>query len=938
VSVLDFRYQAGGIHLPRLQLWLDGHMPQLGPEKVFVSHAHADHIGGHREVICTEPTARFMNARIGGQRREHVLPFNQPTGFTVAGGEFELTLLAAGHIFCSAMAWIRADDMTLLYTGDFKLRAGLSAERCEPRPAEVLIMETTYGRPHYQFPPAADIIAGIVRFCRETLDNDEVPVLLGYSLGKSQELLCGLAEANLAIMLHGQIYKHTQLYEQLGRRFPPYEPYVPGQCQGKVLVCPPNANHSLMLKKLGSSRTAVLTGWAVDPECRYRHQVDAAFPLSDHADFGDLLRFVEQVKPRKVYTLHGFAADFSQTLRDRGYDSQALSQPDQLAWPLLSPPKVRTSPLTAPPSLRPELVPPGRLTSRDQAPSTAGSDQGPAPPAPWDVNSFGLFATICGRIAGASRKLEKVSILSDYLKALPPASLGEVTVWFTGYPFAPTENKVLQLGWAIIRDALGAVTGVSEFELGQVYLKHSDLGETAAELLAACPPARSPLTLEVVARSFAQLQAARGPSLKLPILRDTLAHCTAPEAKYLVKILTGDLRIGLKEGLVEEGIARAFGAALDEVKRTNLLLGHTGETAILARAGTLAQANLVPFRPIKFMLASPVPSAAEAWERMHPTGAPESGPTIPAVIWLEDKYDGIRCQLHKVGARVELYSRDLKSISRTFEDVVASARELADDVILDGELLAKREQVVLPFAELQKRLGRRENDLFLREEIPVQFVAFDLIWRNGCSRLNTTLRDRRAELVSLALPALLDVALVIEADSEAAIDDAFAAARRRGNEGLMIKEPSSSYTPGRRGLAWLKLKKTYGTLDCVVVGAEYGHGKRKDVLSDYTFAIRDESTGELKTIGKAYSGLTDAEIAQLTEHFLHRAVRQHGRYFEVVPDTVLEIGFDIIQPSRRHQSGLALRFPRILRIRTDKTPADIDTLATARRLVVQRTA
>src|SRR4030095_16658628 len=183
------------------------------------------------------------------------------------------------------------------------------------------------------------------------------------------------------------------------------------------------------------------------------------------------------------------------------------------------------------------------------------------------------------------------------------------------------------------------------------------------------------------------------------------------------------------------------------------------------------------------------------------------------------------------------------------------------------------------------------------------------------------------------LPPALRLAQTIRVHAVAEIETAFGAARARGNEGLMIKDPASTYTPGRRGLAWLKLKKAYASLDCVVVGAEYGHGKRKDVLSDYTFAVRDEATGELKTIGKAYSGLSDAEIAQLTQHFLSKTVRQHGRFHEVVPDTVLEIAFDRIQPSQRHTSGLALRFPRIVRIRADKSPAEIDSLVTARKLV-----
>jgi DNA ligase-1 len=227
----------------------------------------------------------------------------------------------------------------------------------------------------------------------------------------------------------------------------------------------------------------------------------------------------------------------------------------------------------------------------------------------------------------------------------------------------------------------------------------------------------------------------------------------------------------------------------------------------------------------------------------------------------------------------------------------------------------------------------------MREEVPIKYVAFDLLWLGGTNQLHLPLCKRRQVLEGLGpFPAALRLAQITEAQSVEAIEAAFEAARARGNEGLMIKDPNSVYAPGRRGLAWLKLKKALATLDCVVVGAEYGHGKRHNVLSDYTFAVRDEQTGELKTIGKAYTGLTDLEIAHLTEHFLKAAVSQHGRYFEVKPDTVLEIAFDKIQKSARHDSGLALRFPRIVRIRRDKSVDQIDTLATARKLAGAQTA
>jgi DNA ligase-1 len=335
------------------------------------------------------------------------------------------------------------------------------------------------------------------------------------------------------------------------------------------------------------------------------------------------------------------------------------------------------------------------------------------------------------------------------------------------------------------------------------------------------------------------------------------------------------------------------------------------------------------------MLASPEPTAGAIWERVLEWSA-AAKEAEPPQVWLEDKYDGVRCQMHKVGKRAALYSRDLKDISSTFRELTDAFNHAPDDFILDGEIVAMRGDRILPFAELQKRLGRKEADLFMREEVPIKIVAFDLLWLDGKSLLNKPLRERRKSLERLqSMPECFRLINISRVQSAVEIETAFTAARDRDNEGLMIKEPGSFYTPGRRGLAWLKLKKAFATLDCVVVGAEYGHGKRSKVLSDYTFAVRDDLTGELKTIGKAYSGLTDVEIRELTAHFLKHAIRQHGRYFETEPDTVLEIAFDKLQESDRHSSGLAMRFPRIVRIRTDKPISEIDTVASARALLAR---
>jgi DNA ligase-1 len=276
---------------------------------------------------------------------------------------------------------------------------------------------------------------------------------------------------------------------------------------------------------------------------------------------------------------------------------------------------------------------------------------------------------------------------------------------------------VLQIGWAALRDAMCAAAGVDQAMVYQVYLKHSDLGETVAEILEHHAVASS-LSIEDVGDAFKQLSTARGPLAKTPILAKTLTRCTPVEAKYLVKIITGDLRIGLKEGLVEEAIASAFVKPADEVRRANLLLGDVGKTALLAAESRLGDTELVPFRPVKFMLASPEETAADVFERVQEsartsatilgnqlkddsktsTSSEIAEPSAPHPAWVEDKYDGIRCQLHKVGGRVALYSRDLKEITSTFLELADSVRGLSEDFILDGEIVAMRGDEVLPFA------------------------------------------------------------------------------------------------------------------------------------------------------------------------------------------------------------------------------------------------
>ena len=905
--MIEVRYERG-VYLPQQDFWLD---PWDAKRFAFVSHAHSDHIAPHQEVIVSERTARLMRVRLPGARIEHPLPFGERR--TIRG--VEVMLLPAGHIFGSAQCLIFAGEQTLLYTGDLKLRPGRSAEQAEWRHADTLVMETTFGVPRYRFPPTNEVIDQMIAFCGETIDAGEVPVLLGYSLGKAQEILCALEGAGLTPMLHGSVYQMTRIYEQLGQSFCKYVRYNPNDVAGKVLICPPSANRSRMLEKIPGKRVALISGWAVDPHAMYRYQVDAAFPLSDHADYDDLLRYVELVQPHRVLTLHGFAAAFATDLRGRGLEAWALSEENQMELHFG----------------RTEIA----LQSL-QGNSAAARRSCKSP----QQSEFLDFANV-GQVIGATpAKLEKIRLLSDYLRDLTSEQLPISSTYFTGRAFAQSDPRILQVGWAVIFRALQDATTIGDSEFHRIANRHGDAGKSAFEVLDG-RTAPQPFTILESAEFFQNLQRARGPIAKAKLLRKRFSVLSASEGEYVVKILTGDLRIGLREGLVEEAISRAFDVSLEEVKQANMLLGDIGRTAVLASQKKLHSAELSIFRPIKCMLATPEPTADAVWNRFIEVADRDKSGSIPATVYVEDKFDGIRAQLHRNRERAEIFSRDLRRITGQFPELVDAAGRFDQELIADGEIIAFDEGRRLTFFDLQKRLGRKDDtaDLFggAAANIPVAFVIFDLLWINGRSLLKTPLHERREQLGALILPPRFQRANITPARSAMELEQIFQDARQRLNEGLMIKDPESLYLPGTRGMFWFKLKRELATLDVVVVAAELGHGKRNNVLSDYTFAVRDEATGELLPVGKAYSGLTDVEITELTEHFKQNTIADYGRYRRVNPNVVIEVAFNSIQPSTRHASGLALRFPRIKAIRRDKTVDSIDTLQYARELARQST-
>ncbi|MGI8847518.1 MAG: ATP-dependent DNA ligase [Candidatus Dormibacteria bacterium] len=534
------------------------------------------------------------------------------------------------------------------------------------------------------------------------------------------------------------------------------------------------------------------------------------------------------------------------------------------------------------------------------------------------------FAQTADGIAATRSKLAKVDLLASYLRGLDRVRLPLAARYFAGRIFPNADGRILSVGGSALGTVIRELTGAEDGDISASWARHADVGDTVADLLQQSGLGSEGVDILDVDAAFSEMAATRATRGRVDLLLELLRRCSAVEARYVTKLISGELRIGLREGLVEEAIGHAFGRPAVDVARADMHAGDLGDVAVLALDDRLGEAAPQLFAPLRFMLASPVADADEAVRRLGDS------------VWVEDKYDGIRCQLHRDGNRVALFSRDLKDITDQFPEVVVAAGGLPRSMILDGEILAFRDGRVMPFAALQRRLGRRAPSLAMQAEVPVIHVAWDLLWDDGDTILDVPLRDRRARLDALALGGGLATAHLEQAVGAAGIEQLFLDARARLNEGLLLKDPASPYLPGRRGLYWLKLKRPLDTLDCVVVGAEWGHGKRRAVLSDVTFAVRRDEDGELVNVGKAYTGLSDAEIAEMTGLLHELTMSVHGRYLAVRPEIVLEIAFDAIQESRRHRSGYAMRFPRIVRWRHDKSVVDISSLAEVQALSAAR--
>ncbi|MFC7337829.1 ATP-dependent DNA ligase [Haloferula chungangensis] len=883
---IQIQARPAGIYLPEIDLWLD---PRGQQNRAFISHAHADHHSRPEQAFCSRETAHLLFRRFG-LKKDSLTIIEADQTLDLDG--FELSIQAAGHVVGSSMLHLRrkSDGHTLLFTGDFKTLATRTCPAPSPLSVDTLIIETTYGRPEYIFPPRHEVENSIVTFIHAAFDASEVPILCAYSLGKAQELSALLADHDIVFQAHSSIIEMNDACRELGVALPQADKIQAPIPPRHAVLCPPSAIRSTVIRRLKNKQTAMISGWGIHPNARYRYQVDHVFPLSDHADYRELLDFVDAVDPSRIYTIHGSTREFAADLRARGRQAWSLFTDDQL-----------------------ELIP----RQLPRVPSATNHHRIDRP--------LSMLNERLNEVQALASRTSKRELLASLISPLNENELSTLVDWLS------ERSLKLGFGFASIRLALLKAFSITLADYRSISNQQQDAARTArilSGLHGDWKASSTPFSAPDLSSLIDFLRNCRVQLDAIHELAGTLRRLPPPEVEFVLRVLTREFRIGSREGLLEEAIAEAFSADPREVARAHMLTGDLGSTAVLAKQKRCHEAELQIGTPVKVMLASPAPDATAIYAKL---ATPES------TVWLEDKFDGIRAQLHKRGDNVHLFSRDLRSLDAEFPELIRAATNLPD-CLLDGEIIAFEEGRQLSFFDLQKRLGRKQKhrgqgDLFHPQDTPVRFIAFDLLHHDRQSLWQKPLRTRRAQLEAIKLQAPFECARQMLAADAEEIDTHFKQARARANEGLIAKDPESPYHFGRRGQSWLKLKKVQVTLDCLVTHAQQGHGGRAGLLSDYTFAVRDEANGQLRVIGKAYSGLTDAEIEELTEHFKKTTIDIKRRVHLVEPQIVLEIAFDSIRPSKRHDSGLAMRFPRIKAIRRDKSPEEIDTLQFAQTLV-----
>jgi DNA ligase-1 len=545
--------------------------------------------------------------------------------------------------------------------------------------------------------------------------------------------------------------------------------------------------------------------------------------------------------------------------------------------------------------------------------------------------SFRELAELCEKFEATRKRLLMINLAAEFLGNLEPQEIEPAVSMVLGRPFPKWSQHTLEVSWATLREMIKLVTGVRWEAFSQAFSTTGDIGSATKTVFENSRVKKQTVLLEralsilEVRRSFESIAETVGPGSreKKERLIETLLSSASPvEAKYLVKVLIGEMRTGFNEGLMEQAVGKAFLIPVEVVQRSSMIMGDIGEVAARARAeGTagLSKINFTLFRPVNLMLAQMASNVAEALKE-------HGGRTA-----FEYKYDGARVQIHKLSDQVRIFSRRLTDVTESLPETLQAAREGIDakEAILEGEIIAVDSQGhPVPFQHLMRRFRRVHLVSEMVERVPVQLYLFDILYVDGENLISLPYVERRQVLAKKA--GNLSLTRQTATDSVEEAEQLLIEAMNAGHEGLMAKRLDSPYTPGIRGRHWLKIKPVLEPLDLVIVAAEYGYGRRHGWLSDYSLAARDAETGELLEVGKTFKGLTDTEIVEMTRRLKELTISErHGRVV-VVPTVVVEVAYNEVQKSPTYRSGMALRFARITRIREDKTPAEADTIEKVR--------
>ncbi|HNY33816.1 MAG TPA: ATP-dependent DNA ligase, partial [Methanothrix soehngenii] len=539
------------------------------------------------------------------------------------------------------------------------------------------------------------------------------------------------------------------------------------------------------------------------------------------------------------------------------------------------------------------------------------------------MSSFLSFAELCQRVEGVSGSLEKVDLVAAFLKNLDDDELAVASGFIMGDLFSPSMDLVMGVGPSILYEAMARACGCSTERISDMLRATGDPGLVASASVDKKKPIGfaafikdEPLSIKEVYRRFLAVARASGKGsqdAKVKNLQYLFSQATPLEAQYIARLAIEDMRIGIGEGGVRDAIAQAFSQDASKVERAYNLTNDIGLVAVNARKGTLADLNVLINHPIKMMLAQVGEGISASMQELGSA----------AIEW---KYDGARVQIHKDGKRVRIFSRRLEDVTRSLPEIVRLAQEVrADKAILDGEVVAiGKDSRPLAFQEILKRFRRKYNVEKQAKETPLHLFLFDLIYLDGQSTVDLPLTRRRELLEGIADPSILADQVI--SDSVQKAEEIYHQALEKGHEGLILKNSMSVYAPGKRGKNWLKIKPVMETLDLAVIGAKWGEGRRASFLGSYRLACLDEATSKLQDIGWVATGLTDEALAELTELFRELILVQNGMEVELKPAVIFEVAYEEIQKSQSYSSGYALRFPRLVRVRDDKSLEEADSL------------